>query len=549
MHRVSVHRSAHPIHSSRGGLSGAVVFEPTLPKSRELRFGALAGSFSTRAAFAGATEAYGSHESAGPTGATSIALRREGAKNDFSYESDGGTSFRADDDETVVRENADSLTDDVWVVSRARLPMGSQAARLSLVVNGFRREKGVSSLALIPALASREEVKRLLAGISTVVGCGESCEWNASSNVSFTGLETRDPELELRLGSERVRQNSSRFTHQWGVSVWPTETLETQLSLVYESSRMEKDLGLDLERRPAARGVEALGAGVFSAALDVSDAVYLRGEARASCMRAVGQEDIGADGNDTTTWKQCAPELRAGGTFRATESLSLRSTLVRGIRFPTLGERFGVSATTRGNPNLRVEKAWSADAGANLEKRLSKSAYLTGELSAFYRHASDVVAYRRAAQGYVRPYNITDARFVGGEGASSLTAWDHLRLGTGLSLLRARDVSGGRESHVPFRSALTWLAELEVFSEREDATFSYLGAGATMNYRSGRVADPAGLLVIPEQWILDLSARVEVKPFQLKTRLSNLFDQARFDTIGFPLPGRAFFVSAEIVVP
>ena len=66
-------------------------------------------------------------------------------------------------------------------------------------------------------------------------------------------------------------------------------------------------------------------------------------------------------------------------------------------------------------------------------------------------------------------------------------------------------------------------------------------------YRSSRVADPAGLLVLGEQGQLDLEVALQLFDGTLALRgvLSNLLDQHNLDLVGYPLPGRAAHVGME----
>jgi iron complex outermembrane receptor protein len=66
-------------------------------------------------------------------------------------------------------------------------------------------------------------------------------------------------------------------------------------------------------------------------------------------------------------------------------------------------------------------------------------------------------------------------------------------------------------------------------------------------YQSSRYADLAGLAVIPEQHTFDVDGSVATLggALVLRARVVNVFDAARFDVVGFPLPGRSLFVSLE----
>ena len=61
----------------------------------------------------------------------------------------------------------------------------------------------------------------------------------------------------------------------------------------------------------------------------------------------------------------------------------------------------------------------------------------------------------------------------------------------------------------------------------------------------------AGLIVIPEQTTLGVSGAATWWGGALVTRarLANALDSERFDVVGYPLPGRSFYVSAEVRSP
>src|SRR5690606_28403501 len=84
--RVEVYRGALPLQIVRGGMNGAIVLEPRLPKQNELRLGASSGSYGAAAAWAGATGAWtGDDARSTRKFATTVAVRRAGARNDFDY--------------------------------------------------------------------------------------------------------------------------------------------------------------------------------------------------------------------------------------------------------------------------------------------------------------------------------------------------------------------------------------------------------------------------------------------------------------------------------
>jgi iron complex outermembrane receptor protein len=223
------------------------------------------------------------------------------------------------------------------------------------------------------------------------------------------------------------------------------------------------------------------------------------------------------------------------------------------VHFPTIGQRFGVSAVTRGNDALRVERAFSVELGGTWESAPSSWARYFLDASVFERHARDLIAYRRSALGYVRPFNVGSARFLGAEMSGEITAFEHLRQRATVTLLDPRDTTEGRTTTndlLVYRSQITLSEELEVFVQKEASTITHAGLVAYFTYRSGRVADPAGLLIIPQQGIFDLGGRLQfVGQVDFRARLENVLNTARYDSLGFPLPGRSVFLSLELIAP
>ncbi len=547
MHRVQIYRGASPLEATRGGMSGALFFEPALPKDSQYRLGAEAGSFGAGALWLGATMEH-SKEDESPW-ATSIAVRRSGAQNDFEFPTDQGTAFVAGDDETEVRRNADFSETDVWLLSRGRAEVGDLSASISAFYNRISREQGVSGLSLVPAMRARSEIRRDLFGVSSRTSCGwgKRCSVLAASGFQATRLFTFDPDAELNLGAEAVEQLSRRASQNLRLSVSHHSKLQTTWGAASELSQLE----LDVPDGPLVRASEAfvnLNSSLkFAPTRDRS----LRAALVGKCVEAHGTT-LG----EMRSWSQCRPEARLGAHKAFVDRdgarvARLRALVHSGIRFPTLGERFGVSAVTRGNPDLEVERAMSVDLGGTWEPTRTRFWSYWMDLSVFHRNASDLIAYRRSALGYVRPFNVGQARFYGAEVTGEIDAHEHVRHRSTITLLDPRDTTPDRSTEndlLVFRSQITASEELELYHHSRGSTVSHAGVSTYLTYRSGRVADPAGLIVIPQQAIIDLGARLQfVEQVDVRARLENLLGTARYDSLGFPLPGRSFFLSLEIV--
>jgi iron complex outermembrane receptor protein len=172
--------------------------------------------------------------------------------------------------------------------------------------------------------------------------------------------------------------------------------------------------------------------------------------------------------------------------------------------------------------------------------------------SAYLRHSQDLVAFVRTGQSYVTPVNLGSAvarglELEGGAGFARYFGGD-----LALTLFDGRDRTPGRalvNDVLPFHSRLIVAPAVSVTTgELDMAWLRRASARAELVHQSNRFGDPAGLGVIPEQTTLNVEAALEsARGFAVvRARLADVFDAPRWDVVGFPLPGRSFFVSLEL---
>ncbi|MBM4360222.1 MAG: hypothetical protein FJ096_19115 [Deltaproteobacteria bacterium] len=119
-----------------------------------------------------------------------------------------------------------------------------------------------------------------------------------------------------------------------------------------------------------------------------------------------------------------------------------------------------------------------------------------------------------------------------------------------MTWLDPRDTTRGKQLKndlLPFRSRVVAAPALDLRIPGKPR-FRFDGARLTLRYvhRAARLADPAGLIVLPRQDQLDAEAEVElVRALSLRGRLANLLGQQTVDLLGYPLPGRAGYVTVE----
>jgi vitamin B12 transporter len=528
--RVDVYRGNAPFEADDLGIGGAIFFEPRRPKRNEAAAGATLGSFGTSAGF-------GYFSLVSPRAAVLAGLSGERADNDYYFKDDRGTLFRSRDDSRRARANADSRLSDAWLIARAR---PSERARVELMINHVQREQGVPKLALVPSRAARAELSRTLAAVTTRLQLGDTGgSWLTLGTVFLDGRsQLHDPERELGTLAEETRLRGRRVEQRAALALPLGDRLSWAVSTsgdVETQQRRDGDVASSAQARTL-RGATRLD--WKPGALTVFG--MLAGQCRATEPGPGGCAEL-------------EPTGRIGAGFRA-RSLTAFVNLSRYQRVPTLGELYGAGVLVRGNAALRPEVGVSADVGAR--GAIKRGAFeLRGESSAFVRSANDLVTYARAAQGYVVPINVGRARVVGLELGLAVRAFEHVELSCNTTLLEPQDVTPERRLRndvLPFMSRLVLAPRLSITTgelPRKDLKRADLSAD--LLYTSNRFADAAGLIVIPEQATLGLTGAATWLSGVLITRLrlANVLDAARFDIVGYPLPGRSVYASLEVHSP
>ncbi len=244
------------------------------------------------------------------------------------------------------------------------------------------------------------------------------------------------------------------------------------------------------------------------------------------------------------------PVGRLGARWEVIDSLSVHGNVGRYVRVPTLGELYGISSVVRGNSELDVEQGLSVDLGVSASGGGDTlTAY--GQLVGFVRFTDELIAYRRSSFGFIRPYNAGSARVLGSELAAGAIGWRVLHAGVALTLLDPRDVTSDRtivNDLLPFQSRLVAAPMLELVAPAWPLLqLDRASVGARYRYRSSRVADPAGLIVLEADGQLDLDGSMSFldRRIALRWRLSNLINRRTYDLVGYPLPGRAGHIMLE----
>ncbi|AKV02211.1 outer membrane protein, TonB dependent [Labilithrix luteola] len=532
--RIEVYRGAVPLEADPWGVGGAIFFDPRVPKRTEASAAATVGSFGTRAL-------EGRVAIGDDRAAVLVGLRAAHAKNDYKFVDDRGTRFDTSDDVEKRRANSDVDDLDMWALGRFRL---GERTRAVLTSNELTREQGVPGLAVAEAMATRSKTRRSLHGLELAHQCGEGCSFTGTAGYVRTSSAYDDPLLELAGGKRRsllegIRgEASSRLELRGGPFDGGLQLRLSREELTTSAFTLGRTE--EVRRRDGAR-VAARGG--------VQSEVFGHATVMGSFER---QGTSGGDADDTRTYGAVRFALtRPIGVGVA--SLNLGSY----YRAPTLGELYGYSGVVRGNGALLPERGRMIDVGVRLTRlpsirATSGKTLLRTELAGFLfaRDATDLVAFRRSSLGYVTPYNLGSARAQGAELEMRAELWERATIGGGLTFFDGRDTSRTTGNDLlPFRPRF----KSSLLAEARMDGPAWLGVKTTTLscvhvYESSRYADPEGLIVIPAQATLDAALTIAFvgDHTSFDFRIRNLLDAQRFDTVGFVLPGRAFFATMEV---
>lgn len=533
--RVEVFRGNAPERADRLGIGGAVFFEPRAAQRSELRSGVGIGSYGEQSGWLGAAVA-------GKGARGLVGLRYQAARNDYSFTDDRGTRLVTSDDVTVERVNADYAQYDLWALGRASL---APWVRVNTVLGGLDREQGVTGLS-IHAERARARFRRWLFGATAHAPCASAaargCRLELSSSVLTARQTLSDPAMELSLGGTRLSFDAQRFAENLRLTAPLSAEARLLVSTHYEVER----LSIDSNGAGNLRAERTVIAATAAPSVDVTGDFGVHGVARLACHTTRGP-----DGG-----KECGA-LEAVGRAGATLDLgdvTLLGNIGRAVRVPTLAELYGISASVRGTPELAPEIAYSADVGARGTLASGPWGHAWADAFVFGRLSRNLIGFRRSSLGFLRPFNVGRARSAGAELSLGLELGAHLESDLGLAFLDPRDTSpdrGVENDLIPFQSRWVARHDVELFTQGAGLPLELSAAavGARQAFRSARVADPAGLVVIGSEYALDLYARLFFFEDVLGVRLvlSDLFGSERFDAVGFPLPGRAVHTNAELV--
>jgi vitamin B12 transporter len=546
--RVDIYRSLTPRFSAAEGMGGTILITPRTPRATELSSKLTFGSFTSERL----ELTLGGCQNPSTCVLSGVELTQ--AQNDYPFRDSRGVLLVDSTGQVARLPNADSSQASAWLTGTTQLGQTD----LRLFLEHTAREQGAPKLALVPSEEARARFQRTALGLELGLPLDAlRGEATFTSSAVLAGTELDDPLLEMGLGTSAIETPGRRFEQAARVSQQPLSWLfvEEHLSISYE--------GLDRLEEVEGRSEVALSASRLGTRLALGAEVTPLTSTTLSARVSLQCLDTAQGALDFCS--QVLPGARAGMLVRQ-GPFDAYLNVAQAARPPTLSELYGVSLLMRGNEALAAETATTIEGGLRHHFPKRGIPVLWLDASAFARFAKDLIVFTRTAQGYLRPENRDQTRTLGAELLVGAAPWRGFRIEGNVSLLDPRDTTPGRTTQndiLPFSSRLVASASAEQKIVIASASLQTLRLGLRTHYESSRYADSAGLAVVPEQSFTDLelgsgwferpnapSAGGESPSvLSINLRLSNLFDQVRYDIVGFPLPGRAWFLSLGLELP
>ncbi|HKE13475.1 MAG TPA: TonB-dependent receptor [Kofleriaceae bacterium] len=568
---VRLHRGAVP--AALGGAPSASALELVTelgpaPDAHPLLLSVGGGSFGARhlrARWLGGGDHGGYH----------LGLGYAGAEGDFVYFNDNGTNLNRSDDRFVARQN--NGYDRIDAVARAALRRGAWS--LSGGTRGMWREQGVpgsgsvqsrtASLATWSQMADGTAVRDAAFGSPALTA-------RASAQAMVELERYRDLDGEIGIGT----QNRRYVTASAGAS----GTLLAELSPANASSATISagtEVYRDRDLAAGAEGNRARGRGLrLELASTLAHTVRLRGAAgdrariepavRLDLSRTTPMADPSAalDDQDLSPRVDVHVTPRAAFWLGLAPDLSLKASAGGYLRSPTALELYGDRGILVGNPSLRPETGESADLGL-----VGAPAAAVGpvdrvylEAVAFAARSRDTIVWVPNAALVAGPQNLGSALVWGGELVASARAARALTVTADYTYLDSRQSDtlpsyDGKE--LPQRPHHQLHGRADLAGRAASRLFVVFADAALV---SGNHLDPANLNEAPPRALLGAGVKLEVAPrLFVVVDGKNLTDarvedipldppprpdltrapRAISDFFGYPLPGRAFYLTLQ----
>ncbi|GAB6061691.1 TonB-dependent receptor plug domain-containing protein [Deferrisoma palaeochoriense] len=461
---------------------------------------------------------------------------------DFEFLDDNGTRANPDDDETTTRRNNAFYARNLLAkVSWEPSPL----LRLELSDDYFDKREGVPGIGSNQSDTARLRTYRNVLSVRAVRDAFLSENLGAELFLHRVDETTAflDPLGEIGVG----RQDNVNETVAWGgegILTWYWGEAQVLSFLgAYRNERAESRDELTEPSQGDTQERTTYQAGVEDEVYLLDDRLVLVPQVLYTFL------DHEFGGRSPFSWKELpSPDDRGYWTYRVGLSsqprpwIKVRANVARAYRFPTLTELFGDRGTVIGNPELVPERGVNWDVGVSLDP-VWPGGRVHLEAAYFQSRTDDLILFEQTSQRTVRATNVSSAWVWGVETAWSLEVANRLAVSGNYTFQHTEntsDIPYYRGNQLPGRP------EHELFNRLELLLPLGLKAFHEFSWTSGNYLDAANFERADIRRIhnLGLSAR-PTGTLTVTFEAKNLTDEQVSDALGFPLPGRSYYVTVS----
>jgi vitamin B12 transporter len=499
--RFEVLRGAAGARYGSGGLGGVVNVVTRRPEAGGVLSGAVsAGSFDTaQANVTGAGALWGGHGL--------LVLHGGRSEGGFDYLFDEQPAIAGSGWVSRRRENNDVQMGGGLL--RYRRALGAQLTldgSAELLLDG----RGLAGTAQNPTPSARSATQRLTAStrLTRPLEAGELSVrgWARRDRSTFQrGFFGADlPQTELSVGLDAAAER-----------LWGMHGLSASVQLGYD--------GID----STAVLLPTTNPSWFRAGLMVADELLLA-SGRASVIPSVRVDLAGP-------FATFSPKL--GASLALPGNFLLRANVGQAHRAPSFLELYVVQGTLLPNPSLRPERALGADLGLS---HTTEATHLS--LTAFHTLYEDLIAYELYPPLLARPYNFNTARAQGVELEARASPHERLAVEVAWTLTSTANLRDDPRYHgkpLPYRPLHRVVGRVSGGSPRARAR-------AELDLQSAQAINRSATVWLPARAFLNLgvTGRLWADPrLSASLDVKNVLDVQSADFDGYPLPGRAAYVT------
>jgi len=506
--RIEVYRSFTPLEMGSGAIGGAVnLISQEYPYSP--RFSSFTASYST-----------GKFSLFLPYLNHWVAFAGESSRGNFPFDSDNGTPYNSADDFTDVRRNNDYRA----LEGMGRFQWRKKSTLWVVDAEAYSKKQGLPGIYSNQAKHARFNPRRWLLSLSAQQtwreARGDFLFYFHRQNDHFI-----DPEGEISL----LPQDSIYETVAWGTRAqisFPfssSHLLATSLNYRNESFRAK---GSNPIQRDGKNQRQSLFMGLADTYW-VTDqwGVYLQ----------TGWESIESRFEETR--REHLISAHAGMTYLLDSQIAIKGNIGKAYRVPNFTELFGDRGFVAGNPDLVPEKSLNMDIGGNFSGRWGNFTF-----AYFESHPKNLILYWQNSQRTIKAFNLDQAEIKGWE-FSLKSRWKGYDILTNYTYQRAvdRGTSFWKGNFLPSRPVHDAFFRLQHKLSRKFSITTYY----ELAYTGKIYLDRANQILRSgiRTHTVGLSRQRGSLLYTLEVR--NIWNVKGSDTLGFPLPGRAWFFSVS----